>query len=121
MKIRSFEEIYNDLMDINFEPIGENVITGEEYEDWIKTRFITAIDSTETVKISSDAIYKMEYKMNGLDCSDFYPKNTSVFCKKYTLLDNAVERTDLNIKFSLKSNNCARETNQCNDDFSAAA
>lgn len=39
MKIRSFEEIHNDLMNINFEPVKENVITGEEYEDWVKARF----------------------------------------------------------------------------------
>lgn len=121
MKIRSFEEIYNDLIDIKFEPSGDNVITGEEYEDWIKTRFMTAVDSTETAKISSDTIYKMEYKMSYLDCSDFYTKNTSVFCRKDTLLDNAVEKTNLNIKFSLKSNNPARKINKCNDDFSAAA
>ncbi|HFD2052185.1 TPA: hypothetical protein ACF2DE_002916 [Clostridium perfringens] len=38
-KIRTFEEVHDDIADIDFDISGEGVITGEEYEDWVKERF----------------------------------------------------------------------------------
>lgn len=38
-RIRSFKELYKDIADIDFDVNKETVITGEEYEDWVKEKF----------------------------------------------------------------------------------
>lgn len=32
MKVRTFKEVYDDLVDIDFDTNNEGVVTGEEYE-----------------------------------------------------------------------------------------
>lgn len=39
MKVRTFKEVYDDLIDIDFDTNNEGVVTGEEYEEWVKERF----------------------------------------------------------------------------------
>lgn len=38
MEVRTFKQIEKDLIDIDFVK-SDNVITGEDYEDWVKSRF----------------------------------------------------------------------------------
>lgn len=38
MEVRTFKQIEKDLIDIGFVK-SDNVITGEDYEDWVKSRF----------------------------------------------------------------------------------
>lgn len=47
MKVRSFKELYEDLKDIEFKKTNENVVTGEEYENWVKERFRNLTDEEE--------------------------------------------------------------------------
>ena len=55
MRIRSFKELCRDLIKIDFTKTNKNIVTGEEYEDWNKSRFIKAINNvdnkSEIVKI----------------------------------------------------------------------
>lgn len=45
MEVRSFEELYNELIKVDFIETDKNVVTGEEYEDWIKEKFRRGIDN----------------------------------------------------------------------------
>lgn len=35
-RVRSFKEVYDDLINIDFEVNSEGIITGEEYEEWVR-------------------------------------------------------------------------------------
>lgn len=47
MKVRTFKEISKELENIEFNPTDKNVVTGEAYEDWTKTKFIKVVDNKE--------------------------------------------------------------------------
>lgn len=119
MKVRSFAEIFNDLKDIDFEAIEENVVTGEEYECWVKSRFIENVDEIDTVEVSSNVVCTVTYKISASDNSKLNSKNNLISHGQSTLLCDGVEKADLNMKFSI--NSYAKEINKCDQDFSTAA
>lgn len=38
-RVRTFKEVYDDLVDIDFDANNERVVTGEKYKEWVKERF----------------------------------------------------------------------------------
>lgn len=45
MEARSFKELYNELIKVDFIETDKNVVTGEECEDWIKEEFRRRVDN----------------------------------------------------------------------------
>ena len=116
MKIRSFKELYNELIKVGFVETDKNIVTGEEYEDWNKSRFIEAIDGSKVKEAVSDAVYTYQYDIkiskNIVDSASKYLEKLikSINVEFYASCIN-------NIEISIKD----KKKNTCEQDYSLAA